>query len=144
MPILLIATSRPDRDAVGWRIVGQVRDQFGEAMTEITLRPLSSDESQVFIELGSATTNEVRAIEAKVPASAPRVVLSRKSGREGDADHRVDERLSGVDEGLREDGRAEAERDEERQKARAWKHLSASPGPRHYTSRNRTTSRTAR
>jgi oligopeptidase B len=50
---------------------------------------LSSDETQIIVDYGSATTNEVRALDAKTPAAAFRTVLSRKQGREGDADHRA-------------------------------------------------------
>ena len=50
---------------------------------------LSADETQVLLVLGSATANEVRALDAATPQGAFRVVLKRKPGREGDADHRV-------------------------------------------------------
>jgi oligopeptidase B len=50
---------------------------------------LSADETQVLIVLGSATSNEVRALDAATPQGAFRMVLQRKPGREGDADHRA-------------------------------------------------------
>ena len=49
LPILFIATSRPDRDSAGWRLVGMMRDLFGDAMTEIALRPLSTEESRELV-----------------------------------------------------------------------------------------------
>jgi predicted ATPase len=48
-PILLICTTRPDRDTPGWRLVGQLRDLFGEAMLEITLRPLTQADSRELV-----------------------------------------------------------------------------------------------
>lgn len=48
---------------------------------------LSSDESWLIFDLGSATTNEARALDASKPAGAWRTVLARKDGREGGIDH---------------------------------------------------------
>jgi oligopeptidase B len=50
---------------------------------------LSSDETQIIVDYGSATTNESRALDAKTPAGTFRTVLPRKQGREGDIDHRA-------------------------------------------------------
>ncbi len=48
---------------------------------------LSSDETQLILDLGSATTNEVRALDAAKPTGKWQTVLARKAGREGGADH---------------------------------------------------------
>ena len=48
-PILLVLTSRPDRDAPGWRLVSQARDLFGDGMIEINLRPLSEEDSRELV-----------------------------------------------------------------------------------------------
>jgi len=45
-PILLVLTTRPDRETDGWRLVTAARDRFGEALTEVTLTPLSRADSQ--------------------------------------------------------------------------------------------------
>ena len=39
LPILLICTGRPDRDAPGWRLVAEARQALGDSMTEIALAP---------------------------------------------------------------------------------------------------------
>ncbi|MFN2555463.1 MAG: AAA family ATPase [Nitriliruptorales bacterium] len=39
-PLLLILTGRPERDVPGWRLVGEVRTRFGEALVELVLAPL--------------------------------------------------------------------------------------------------------
>ena len=48
-PILSIMSSRADRDAVGWRLVSGARDLFGDALTEIRLDPLSSDQTRTLV-----------------------------------------------------------------------------------------------
>jgi predicted ATPase len=47
--LLLVLVTRPERDAPGWRLVGQARDVFGEAMVEINLAPLTEDESRALV-----------------------------------------------------------------------------------------------
>jgi len=47
---------------------------------------LSSDESQLILDLGSATTNEARALDAGKPGGKWRTVLAREQGREGGID----------------------------------------------------------
>src|SRR5262249_53378843 len=49
LPILLICTGRPDRDAPGWRLVTEARQSFGGSMTEILLAPLSEAESRELV-----------------------------------------------------------------------------------------------
>jgi predicted ATPase len=49
LPVLSIMTSRRDRDAVGWRLVSSLRDLFGDALTEIGIDPLSSDQARSLV-----------------------------------------------------------------------------------------------
>jgi len=49
LPILCVMTSRLDRDAVGWRLVAGSRDLFGDALTELRLAPLSTDEARMLV-----------------------------------------------------------------------------------------------
>lgn len=49
LPVLAIMTSRNDRDAPGWRLVAGVRDLFGDALTEIRLDPLSSEDTTTLV-----------------------------------------------------------------------------------------------
>ena len=49
LPLLILATSRLDRESEGWRLVGGVRDLFGEALLELKLDPLSAEESRTLV-----------------------------------------------------------------------------------------------
>jgi len=49
LPLLIIATSRLDRESEGWRLIAGVRDLFGDALIEIKLDPLSADESRTLV-----------------------------------------------------------------------------------------------
>jgi class 3 adenylate cyclase len=49
LPLLLAITSRPERDAPGWRLITGAREMFGEALTEIALSPLSEEESRELV-----------------------------------------------------------------------------------------------
>jgi class 3 adenylate cyclase len=49
LPLFLICATRPDHDTPGWRLVGQIRDRFGDAMSEITLLPLSEADSRELV-----------------------------------------------------------------------------------------------
>jgi class 3 adenylate cyclase len=49
LPVLSIMTSRRDRDAAGWRLVSGARDLFGDALTEIRLDPLSTDQARSLV-----------------------------------------------------------------------------------------------
>ena len=49
LPILCVMTSRLDRDAIGWRLVAGSRDLFGDALTELRLAPLSTDEARMLV-----------------------------------------------------------------------------------------------
>ena len=72
LPVLSIMTSRNDRDAPGWRLVAGVRDLFGDALTEIQLDPLSSDETRTLV----ASLLEIESI----PAATRDLILAKAEG----------------------------------------------------------------
>jgi len=49
LPVVCIATSRVERRAEGWRLITGTRDLFGDALTEIRLDPLSSEDSRTLV-----------------------------------------------------------------------------------------------
>ena len=49
LPVVCITTSRVERSAEGWRLITGARDLFGEALTEIRLDPLSSEDSRTLV-----------------------------------------------------------------------------------------------
>ncbi len=49
LPLFIVATSRLDRESEGWRFVSGVRDLFGDALIEIRLEPLSSDDTRTLV-----------------------------------------------------------------------------------------------
>lgn len=49
LPVLLMLTSRPERTAVGWRLVETARETFGDALTELPLSPLDPAESRLLV-----------------------------------------------------------------------------------------------
>ncbi len=49
LPLLIVATSRLDRESEGWRLVSSVRDLFGDALIEFRLDPLSGDDSRTLV-----------------------------------------------------------------------------------------------
>jgi class 3 adenylate cyclase/tetratricopeptide (TPR) repeat protein len=49
LPVLILLTSRPERNAVGWRLVQTARETFGDALTELPLTPLDAAHSSVLI-----------------------------------------------------------------------------------------------
>jgi class 3 adenylate cyclase/predicted ATPase len=49
LPLLIIATSRLDRESEGWRLVSAVRDDFGDALIELRLDPLSQDDTRTLV-----------------------------------------------------------------------------------------------
>src|SRR6266542_1361819 len=49
MPVLCILSSRVERASVGWRLIAGARDVFGDALTEIRLDPLSTEDSRALV-----------------------------------------------------------------------------------------------
>jgi class 3 adenylate cyclase len=49
VPLLLVCASRADRDAPGWQLLSSAREQLGESLTELELRPLSDDHGRALI-----------------------------------------------------------------------------------------------
>jgi len=49
LPVLIVATSRLDRESEGWRLIASVRDVFGDALVELRLDPLSGDETNTLV-----------------------------------------------------------------------------------------------
>jgi predicted ATPase len=49
LPLLVVATSRFDRESEGWRLISAVRDLFGEALLELRLDPLSGDDTRTLV-----------------------------------------------------------------------------------------------
>ena len=49
LPLLIVATSRLDRESEGWRLVSSVRNLFGDALIEFRLDPLSGDDSRTLV-----------------------------------------------------------------------------------------------
>jgi class 3 adenylate cyclase len=49
LPVLLVIGSRVERAAHGWRLVAESRDMFGDALTEIRLEPLSTDDGRALV-----------------------------------------------------------------------------------------------
>lgn len=72
MPLLCIATSRVDRAAPGWRLVSEVREIFGDALTELRLGPLSGEQSRQLV----ANLLEIESL----PASVREFILTKAEG----------------------------------------------------------------
>ncbi|HSW95622.1 MAG TPA: adenylate/guanylate cyclase domain-containing protein [Patescibacteria group bacterium] len=49
LPLMVVATSRFDRESEGWRLISAVRDLFGEALLELRLDPLSGDDTRTLV-----------------------------------------------------------------------------------------------
>jgi predicted ATPase len=49
MRALTVLVSRPDRDAVGWRLISGARDLFGDALTEMRLVPLTTEQTRALV-----------------------------------------------------------------------------------------------
>ncbi len=71
-PLLMICTTRPDRDVPGWRLIGAARQVVGEALTEVRLAALGDDESRTLI-------GHLLAIES-LPAQTRDYILARADG----------------------------------------------------------------
>jgi class 3 adenylate cyclase len=72
LPVLSIMTSRRDRDAAGWRLVSGARDLFGDALTEIGLDPLSTDQARSLV----ASLLEIESL----PEKTRDVILAKAEG----------------------------------------------------------------
>lgn len=71
-PILLILSSRPERQSAGWRLLAGARELFGDALTEIRLEPLSLEDSRTLV-------SNLLSIES-LPAETRDLVLARAEG----------------------------------------------------------------
>jgi class 3 adenylate cyclase len=49
LPLLVVATSRFDRESEGWRLISGVRDLFGEALVELRIDPLSGEDTRTLV-----------------------------------------------------------------------------------------------
>jgi len=49
LPILFVGVLRAESDAPGWALIGQAREVFGDAVTEIRLDPLSDADSRALV-----------------------------------------------------------------------------------------------
>jgi class 3 adenylate cyclase len=49
LPILFVGVLRAETDAPGWALIGQAREVFGDAVTEIRLDPLSDADSRTLV-----------------------------------------------------------------------------------------------
>jgi predicted ATPase len=49
LPLLIVSTSRLDRESEGWRLVSAMRDMFGDALIELRLDPLSGDDTRTLV-----------------------------------------------------------------------------------------------
>jgi predicted ATPase len=71
-PILLCLVTRPEREAVGWKLVNATRELLGGSLTEITLGTLSEKDSNALID-------NLLEIEA-LPARVRELVLKKAEG----------------------------------------------------------------
>ena len=72
VPLLCVATTRPERDAAGWRLVSYVRDVFADALVDVRLQPLSGDEARTLV-------SGLLAIES-LPAATCDLILAKAEG----------------------------------------------------------------
>ncbi len=72
IPLLCLVTSRIERDAPGWRLIASARDLFGDALTDLRLDPLSSDDSRALVA-------NLLAIESLVPTTRD-LILAKAEG----------------------------------------------------------------
>jgi class 3 adenylate cyclase len=72
MPILLICALRAETDSAGWALVTGAREQFGEALSEIRLQPLTEDESRTLV----ANLLEIESL----PGHVRDLILARAEG----------------------------------------------------------------
>ena len=72
MPALCVVTSRVERAAAGWRLVTSMRDLFGDALTEMPLDPLSTEESRQLV----ANLLEIESL----PRETRELILAKSEG----------------------------------------------------------------
>ncbi|HET7180982.1 MAG TPA: adenylate/guanylate cyclase domain-containing protein [Candidatus Limnocylindrales bacterium] len=72
LPILFVGVLRAEADAPGWALIGQAREAFGEAITEIRLDPLSDDDSRTLV-------SNLLEIES-LPDEVRRLIMARAEG----------------------------------------------------------------
>jgi predicted ATPase len=72
LPVLFILSSRPERGAVGWKLIAGARDMFGDALTEIRLEPLSLQDSRALV-------SNLLQIES-LPTETRELVLAKAEG----------------------------------------------------------------
>jgi class 3 adenylate cyclase len=72
LPLMFVLSSRAERASAGWRLIGAVRDTYGDALTEIRLEPLSAESSRELV------SNLLR-IES-LPAETRDLILTRAEG----------------------------------------------------------------
>ena len=71
-PLLFCFVARPDRDAPGWRLITAARDALGAGLTEVTLNPLSEDDSRHLV-------SNLLEIES-LPDSVRSIILKKAEG----------------------------------------------------------------
>lgn len=49
LPILFVGAMRAEMDSAGWQLMGQARELFGDALTEIRLEPLTQADSRTLV-----------------------------------------------------------------------------------------------
>jgi predicted ATPase len=72
LPILVMLSSRPDRDVPGWRLIGATRDEFGDALVELRLAGLPEDQSRTLV-------GNLLVIES-LPSATRDYILARSEG----------------------------------------------------------------
>lgn len=72
LPILFLAALRADTDSAGWELMGQARELFGEALTEIRLEPLTDAQSRELV----AHLLEIESL----PEAVRSLILARAEG----------------------------------------------------------------
>jgi predicted ATPase len=72
LPILFVAALRAETDSAGWSLIGQAREMFGAALTEIDLEPLSEADSRALV----ANLLEIESL----PDQVRDVIMARAEG----------------------------------------------------------------
>jgi class 3 adenylate cyclase len=72
LPVLFIGAMRAETDSAGWELLGEAREAFGDAVTEIRLEPLTEAQSRELV-------GHLLAIES-LPASVRDLILARAEG----------------------------------------------------------------